>query len=47
LNPVEPVEKPQAHRTGDVKNHFADFDLGIILRRFHVLSFRFSVLSVA
>ena len=27
LNSIEPIKKPQAHRTGDVKNHLADFDL--------------------
>ena len=26
LNSIEPIKKPQAHRTGDVKNHLADFD---------------------
>ena len=27
LNSCEPVKKPQTHRTRDVKNHLADFDL--------------------
>ena len=27
LNPGEPIKKPQAHRTGHVKNHLADLDL--------------------
>ena len=27
LNSIEPIKKPQAHRTGDVENHLADFDL--------------------
>jgi hypothetical protein len=27
LNSIEPIKKPQAHRTRDVKNHLADFDL--------------------
>ena len=27
LNSSEPIKKPQAHRTGDVKNHLADSDL--------------------
>jgi hypothetical protein len=27
LNSSKPIKKPQAHRTGDVKNHLADFDL--------------------
>ena len=27
LNSIEPIKEPQAHRTGDVENHLADFDL--------------------
>jgi hypothetical protein len=27
LNSSEPIKKPQARRTGDVKNHPTDFDL--------------------
>jgi hypothetical protein len=38
LNASEPVEKPQAHRAGDVKNHLADFDLRVGLRRIHDVS---------
>jgi hypothetical protein len=26
LNSGEPIKEPQAHRTGDVKNHLADSD---------------------
>jgi hypothetical protein len=31
LNTGEPVEEPQAHRTGDVKDHLADFNLHIAI----------------
>jgi hypothetical protein len=31
LNSSEPIKEPQAHCTGDVKNHFADSDLYIAI----------------
>jgi hypothetical protein len=45
LNAGEPVEKPQAHRAGDVKNHFPDFNLDVLLRRLHLSHFIVSNLS--
>jgi hypothetical protein len=35
LNPTEPVEKPNTDCTGDVENHFADFNFDVILSSFH------------
>jgi len=29
LNAGKPIEKPQADRSGDVENHFSDFDLDL------------------
>jgi hypothetical protein len=39
LNAGEPVEEPEAHRTGDIKNHLADFSVELVLCRFHSLFF--------
>jgi hypothetical protein len=30
LNPVQPIEKPQAYRAGDVEDHLPEFDLPIL-----------------
>jgi hypothetical protein len=38
LNACEPVEKPQAHGAGDVKNHLAELDLVVVLCRIHDVS---------
>jgi hypothetical protein len=38
LNAGKPVEKPQAHRESDIKNHLAKFDLAVVLCRVHVVS---------
>jgi hypothetical protein len=38
LNARKPVEKPQTHRAGDVKNHLAKLDLPVVLCRVHVVS---------
>jgi hypothetical protein len=38
LNAGKPVEKPQANRAGDVKNHLAKLDLLVVLYRVHVVS---------
>jgi hypothetical protein len=38
LNARKPVEKPQAHRAGDIKNHLAKLDLVVVLCRVHVVS---------
>jgi hypothetical protein len=41
LNSSEPIKKPQTRRTGDVENHFADFDFYLAIRccRRHYVSF--------
>ncbi len=35
LNPGHPIEKPDTGCTGDVENHFADFNFDVILSSFH------------
>jgi hypothetical protein len=38
LNARKPIEKPEAHRAGDIEHHLTDFDLSVVLRRIHDVS---------